>query len=450
MPNKDPNRFLFPLYLLVLAGLAAAAITAMWRGAGHTTGWTRDGNEIIFAGWGGPEERQVFAHILDQFMRDNPDLKVRYIHVPQNYMQKLQIMMAGGTPPDVFYIPDGDFPAFVVKETMVPLTDFIASSDVINEDEFWPSALSRYRYDGTDLGRGTLYALPKDIGPFAMYYNKDLFRKAGLPYPSATVPMTWDEAVEVWQKLTIVDPKRPGFVDQFGVAAFPQEAAVWSNGGEWLSGDGRTFTMPDDPLAIEAIQWVADLSLVKKCSPTPRQAQSFDPGPMFDTGKLACIFTGRWGVPHFRTLSFDWDVAPIPVSPRTRRLSGWSGSVGLAISKTCPDKEAAWRLVEYIAGPRGQSVQSLQGFQIPNQKYLAKTDVFLQRDKRPQHAEVFIPAALAQRPGLATLAPNNEWLNEYHQRMSVVWKGEVSAEKGLRRMQPHVQKALDAAWNLDE
>lgn len=447
--NRDPNRFLFPTFLLFLVAVAAAFIAMMWTGGGRASSWRRDANELIFTGWGGPEEKAVFSTLVQEFMRLHPEIKIRYIVVPQNYMQKLQIMMAGGTPPDVFYIPDGDFPAFVVKETMAPLTEFVKNSDVIKEDEFWPSALSRYRYDGHNLGRGTLYALPKDIGPFAMYYNKDLFRKAGLPYPSATEPMTWDEAVVVWKKLTIANPRMKGVIDQFGVAAFPMEAAVWSNGGEFLSPDGRAFVMADDPRTIEAIQWVADLALKYECAPSPRQSQSYNPGPMFDTGKLACFFTGRWGVPHFRTLPFDWDVAPIPVSPRTKKLAGWSGSVGLAISKTCPNKDAAWKFIEFISGPHGQSVQSLQGFQIPNQRYLANTDVFLQKDKRPQHAEVFIPAAMAQRPGMATLAPNNEWLNEFHQRASYIWKGDVTAEAGLKRMKPFVQRALDDSWNLD-
>lgn len=446
---RDPNRYLFPAYVAVLVAVAAAFIFLLWTGAGKVSSWSRDDNELVFTGWGGPEEKAVFETLVGEFMRLHPEIKIRYIVVPQNYIQKLQIMMAGGTPPDVFYIPDGDFPAFVVKETMAPLDDFVASSDVINEDEFWPSALTRYRYDGTSLGRGTLYALPKDIGPFAMYYNKDLFRKAGLPYPSPTEPMTWDEAVEVWKKLTIASPKMKGVIDQFGVAHFPMEAAVWSNGGEYLSADGRTFVMPDDPRAVEAIQWVADLALKHGCAPSPRQSQSYNPGPMFDTGKLACFFIGRWGVPHFRTLPFDWDVAPIPVSPRTKKLAGWSGSVGLAISKTCRNKEAAWKFIEFLSGPHGQAVQSEQGFQIPNQRALAATDVFLQPDQRPRNAQVFIPAAMAQRPGIATLAPNNEWLNEFHQRISYVWKGDVTAEAGLQRMKPFVQRALDESWKLD-
>lgn len=448
--HKDPNRFLFPIYVALLFLIAGGAIALLWEGAGNTGGWDRKPGEIVFAGWGGPEEKAVFTNLVASFEQENPGIHVRYIQVPQNYMQKLQIMMAGGTPPDVFYIPDGDFPAFVVKDTMVSLKPFIEKSHVIKPAEFWPSALSRYRYDGKDLGKGDIYALPKDIGPFAMFYNKDIFRKAGVPFPSATTPMTWDQAVEMWQKLTIPSKQVPGVIDTFGVASFTPEAAVWSNGGEYLSKDRRTFTMPDDPRAIEAIQWVADLALKYKCAPSPRQSASFDPGPMFDTGKLACIIAGRWSVPHFRELPFDWDVAPIPVSPRTHKLAGWSGSVGLAMAKSTPNQEAAWKFIEYIAGPKGQTAQSLQGFQIPNQRYLAHTNVFLQPDKRPAHAAVFIPAALAQRPGIRNLAPNPQWVDEFQQRIAYVWKGDETAAEGLKRMRPYVQKALDEAWREEQ
>lgn len=448
---KISDRSLFGLYITFLFLLAVAAIAFMWTGGrARPDGWGRAPNEIVFTGWGGPEEKDTFTRLVNEFMRENPDIKVRYVIVPQNYMQKLQIMMAGGTPPDVFYIPDGDFPAFVVKQTMEPLTKYIEQSQVFKTEEIWPSALSRYRYDGKSLGTGDLYAVPKDIGPFAMFYNKDLFRKAGLPFPSAGTPMTWDEAIRVWKALTIEDKRHPGVIDQFGVAGFTWESAVWSLGGEVLSKDGRRFVMPDDPKSVEGFQWVVDLAIKQKCAPSPRQARSFDPGPMFDTGKLACLIAGRWNVPHYRTLNFDWDVAPIPVNPKTRRLAGWSGSVGLAMSRTCRNKEAAWRFLEFLGGPRGQSVQSETGFQIPNQMKLAYTDVFLQRDKRPQHAEVFIPAALAQRPGIHTLAPTNEWLNEFTQRATPIWEGRISAAEGLKQMQPYVQKGLDNSWSEEQ
>jgi multiple sugar transport system substrate-binding protein len=437
-------------YIVTLVVTSAAALAVILSGGiKRPDGWGRRPGEIVFSMWGGPEEKEVFYGLIRTFEKENPDIKVRVVHVPQNYIQKLQLMVAGGTAPDVFYLPDADFPAFVVKQTMEPLTPFIRKSKVIVEKDFWPSSLIRYRYDGQRLGRGTIYALPKDIGPYAMYYNKDLFRKAGVPFPPADRALVWDEAVAMWQKLTVPDKKHPGVVDQFGIANFTWESAVWSNGGEILSPDGRRFVMADDERTIEAMQWCADLALKYKCAPNPRQARSFDPGPMFDTGKLACIIAGRWMVPHYRKLNFDWDVAPIPMSPRGKFWTGWSGSIGFAMSRTSPRKEQAWRLIEYLAGPRGQAVQATTGFQIPNQKYLAYSDVFLQRGKRPRHAEVFIAGARQERPGLLTLAPTNEWAEEMYQRLTPIWEGRLSARDGLRAMKPYCQKGLDNAWTRD-
>jgi multiple sugar transport system substrate-binding protein len=450
---KDPNRYMFPLYLGLLSVVSAALIALMlFGGIRRPDGWERKPNEIVFCIWGGPEERQIFGFLVDEFMKENPDIKVRIIHVPQNYIQKLQIMVAGGTAPDVFFLPDADFPAFVVKQTMRPLTPFIRRSKVIHEKDFWPTALLRYKYDNVRrrLGEGDLYALPKDIGPFAMFYNKDLFRRAGVPYPSAVKPLDWDPAVAMWKKLTVPDKDHPGVIDQFGVANFTWESAVWSNGGEIISKDGRTFVMADDPRSAEALQWVADLSLRYHCAPNTREARSFDPGPMFDTGKLACIIAGRWMVPHYRKLGFDWDVAPIPKSPRGKDWTGWSGSIGLAMSRNCRDQERAWRLIEFLAGPHGQSVQATTGFQIPNQRYLAPTDVFLQRSQRPQHAEVFIAGARNQRPGILTLAPTNEWADEFFQRITPIWEGKLTAAEGLKRIKPYAQKGLDNAWQQDQ
>jgi multiple sugar transport system substrate-binding protein len=193
---------------------------------------------------------------------------------------------------------------------------------------------------------------------------------------------------------------------------------------------------------------VADLALKHACAPSPREVHSFNPGPMFDTGRLATIFTGRWMVPQYRALPFDWDVAPIPVSPRTRQPAGWSGSVGLAISRSSPNKEASWRFIEFLAGPHGQKVLAETGFQVPNQKDLLYTDSYLQPGRRPSNPLVFTPHA-HHRPGLGTLAPNLEWLDEFVQRMNPVWAGEVSPQEGLRRVAPHVQKALDEAWEQE-
>ena len=221
------------------------------------------------------------------------------------------------------------------------------------------------------------------------------------------------------------------------MANYTWESAVWSNGGEVLSPDGRRFVMADDtrdPWKASSGWPTSATDSIARRHPA-RRAPSI-PGPMFDTGKLACLVAGRWNVPHYRKLSFDWDVAPIPMSPRARNWTGWSGSVGLAMSRNCTRQEEAWKLIEFLAGPHGQTVQAKTGFQIPNQRYLAFTKTFLQPDQRPQHAEVFIEGARNQRPRRSDICPHQRVADEFFQRITPIWEGKVTAAEGSRRMKP--------------
>lgn len=96
-------------------------------------------------------------------------------------------------------------------------------------------------------------------------YNKDLFDKAGLPYPSAKAgEYTWDDMIADAKKLTVANDR--GKIDTFGVAGYSTESAVWANGGDWTDGKG-TITI-DTPEFAQAMQFVADLSLVNKVSPS--------------------------------------------------------------------------------------------------------------------------------------------------------------------------------------
>jgi multiple sugar transport system substrate-binding protein len=435
----------FVVSVFVLAGFLLAGFAAWGRWDGRGAHGSGRAAILVFMGWGGIEERRVFTDLVQRFQARHPNIAVDYRPVPRNYVEKLKTMMAGGVPPDVFYVPDGDFPGLAARGQLLPLQPFIARSAVVRPAQFWESGLRRYRFDGARFGVGPLYALPKDIGPFAMYYNRALFARAGMPFPSAQRPWTWPEAVVVWQRLTR-DENGDGRIDQWGTFGFPIEAAVWSEGGDFLSPDGRRFVMPGDERALAATEWLADLQLRYRVAPQERQRVSMPVDVMFLTGRLATFFGGRWMVPQFRKASFDWDVAPIPVSPRTGRSAGWSGSVGLAISPRSRFPQAAWKLVEFLAGPEGQSAQAMTGFQIPNQRWLADTAVFLQPEQRPAHAAVFIAAARVQQPGPFTRTPDNQWWTVLHQYLPRAWRGEESPRHLLPRIAPEVQRALDEGW----
>jgi ABC-type sugar transport system, periplasmic component len=150
---------------------------------------------------------------------------------------------------------------------------------------------------------------------------------------------------------------------------------------------------------------------------------------------------GRWMVPTYRKLSFDWDVAPMPSGSLGTGYS-WSGSVGYSIYKKSKHPDEAFTLVKFLAGEEGQKLGTELGFQIPTFKSMSNTDVFLQKGQKPEHAEVFIKAAQDEKPGTWTLTPNGKWLDTFNQRISKLWNDNQPADKVLNDMKPEVDKAL--------
>ena len=427
--------------------IAVAAMTALGacRGRGREAPSAAPGQVVVsLVGWGAPEEREVFQEVLADLERERPSIHVVYTQVPgvgYDYLNKLRLMIVANMAPDVFYVPDGAFPEIVRSGALLDLEPLLKESS-LDLGAMWTTALDRYRWSGERLHEGHLHALPKDLGPMAMFYNADLLRKRGVEPPSPTQPMTWDEAIAMWRKLTFDDAG----IKRWGLTAFPYEAAVWSSGAEILSPDRRTWAMTS-PRAMAAFQWCADLALREGVAPNPARISEAALGSeLFEAGLAAMHVDGRWMVPRYRRLAFDWDVAPIPVPVRGAASIARSGSVGLAISSRTRHPKEAFAVVEYLAGPRGQEKLTRTGFQLPNQRTLATTNVFLQPAERPAQAQVFVAAAEKSRPGPVTETPNGFWHDVFAAYADEVWRGERRAADLFPVIAPRIDQALDAAY----
>jgi multiple sugar transport system substrate-binding protein len=397
---------------------------------------------ITLVGWGAPEERDVLNDVIAAFERAHSGLRVKYTQVPgvgYDYLNKLRLMLVAGISPDVFYVPDGAFGELVRTGSLLDLEPLIRESHALDLDAMWPTALERYRWSGRRLHEGDLYALPKDLGPTVVFYDADRLRERGVSPPDPHVPMTWGEAVAMWHALTYDE----GGVHRYGITSFPYEAAVWSSGGEVLSADRRTWTL-GAPVAVRAVQWCADLALKEEVAPNPTRLGDQGGGgrELFEARLAAMHVDGRWMVPRFRQLDFDWDVAPLPVPERGVRSIGWSGSVGLAVSSRTKHPRDAFVLLEYLAGPEGQARLTATGLQLPNQRALARTRLFLQPGQRPRHASVFIDAAETSRPSPATLVPNAFWNDVFSSFAEEVWRGDRTAASLFPEIAPRIDQAL--------
>lgn len=140
------------------------------------------------------------ADLYAQYEKEHPGIKIEVMPMSNND-SKLLSMIASGNPPDIIRCTGFDeVPVFVQRGILMPLDDYIAKSETLNLDNMYEVA-DLCRFDGQNRGEGSIYALPKDWSPIGLWINKDAFKEAGIPLPSETEPMSWEEFADIAEKL---------------------------------------------------------------------------------------------------------------------------------------------------------------------------------------------------------------------------------------------------------
>jgi multiple sugar transport system substrate-binding protein len=379
--------------------------------------------------------------MIAQYEDKYPGVTVDYITVPAaDFQTKLQTMIASNKTPDVFYLAPENVMPFADSGIIADLSDYINDNAEFDADNVWAKALDMYRYDGTTPGVGASYGLPKDIGPFALAYNKDLFDAAGITAPDPEDPWTWDEFVAAAKTLTTGS----GDAKVYGSAPYSLESAVWSNGGDWLNADHTKVTVTD-PAFVEALQWVADLSLVDGVVPTSEEESSLPSFQRFMEGKTAMMGVGPWNQGGFwKDAKFTWDLMPWPVSPATGERAIWYGGIGFAVSNKSDDKEDASNLAAFLAfNEDAQRTNMEQGQAIPNLIDMTENE-YLTSDKAPANKQEFIRIIEDYgRRATQTYTYNSEWFGLFNSNLASVWTGEQTAEEYTASVTDEMQSMLD-------
>jgi len=389
------------------------------------------------------KQKEVIESQLKKFAKENPDIEVKLMTYRPG-TDKVLVMIAGNVAPDIFFINRVDIPAYISKGALLNITPYIAKSKIIKETDFFPATLVTYRWNGKKIGEGDLYGLPKDFSPDAMlFYNKDLFDKAGVPYPSSTESLPWDKFIELAKKLTKTDSS--GRIVQYGVymGASLYPMFIESNGGKLFSDDQKRCLI-DSKECVEAIRAVTDLALKHKVCPPIQVTRDVDPSIMFRTEKLAMSFFGRWSVPNFREeLKFRWGVAPAP--HLKKRVNIMYGPNGFAIYKNTKYPEQVFRLLEFLVGPDHQRAMGRLGWNIPTNKIAAYSKDFLDNPEHPEGInKIFIDEEKYTIP-----APSNPYINfwrmltEAENEIYMYYTGRCDLETALKRAAERINRIID-------
>ena len=275
---------------------------------------------ISFATWGSKTEIAIIKSVIDDFELKNPDIKINLMHIPQNYFQKIHLLFASNTEPDIIFINNLYLPVYANSDKLLEL-----KPDISDYNEKILKALS---------WKGKYYAIPRDISLLVIYYNKDIFKRYGIKEPEPD----WTSD-DFFQKTLEIKEKTGKFAISFEDDALFYLPYIMSNGGDFIKADEK---------AQQARQFYIDLAYKYNVAPRKDQSASMTMAQMFLNGDIVMHLTGRWLYPKYKeNAKFEIGAVTFP--------KGIAGSIvsldgsGWAVSKSSKNKDTALKFIEFLS-----------------------------------------------------------------------------------------------------
>lgn len=418
--------------LVVVAGCGSDDDGAGAGGAGAT---------VRFQVFGDADELAAYRQLVKAYERTSDD-DVRLVEVADRdaHLQKITTGFAAGSPPEVFLVNYRNFAGFAARGALDPAGPRLERSEVLERKAFYPEPLEAFEY------RDELQCMPQNISSLAVYYNRDLFRKAGLADPGPG--WTYKEFIKAARALT--GPVAEGnAVRTYGVGLDPSIVRlapfVWSAGGDIVDDpDGPTEFTIDTPRGREGLFAFLDLQGGERLAPFEQEVEAKDLDARFLDGELGMFLSSRREVPSFRTIEdFDWDVASLPT---VREPASVLHSDAYCLARG-NGADAAWRFVEFAAGPEGQRTLARSGRIVPSLKSVARSKDFLDPSQPPRSSQVFLDAI----PTIRRLPVASTW-PELEDAIDLALKRayytELTVDEALERIDretaPLLERARDA------
>ncbi|MGQ9477112.1 MAG: ABC transporter substrate-binding protein [Candidatus Bipolaricaulia bacterium] len=377
------SRFGLSLALGLLLGLLA--LEPAW---GDSTVITLDYWHIF-----GGELGRLHEGLIEEFNATHPGIQVRYSYSgdPWTGWDKLLLAIAAGTGPDLALIEDYWTAKLASSGALIGLDRLIEEERAFKEDVyplFWQSLSYRDQ----------IWAVPYAMSNLVLFYNKDLFRQAGLD--PERPPRTWEELVKLGRALT-KDLDGDGRPDQWGLS-FPLTAQggvvyywlpfLWQNGGELFNED---YTEPRfaGPEGVGALQFWLELIYEHGILPLSPPLEGFLNGRVAMTlGSSAKLGTYK------ARARFELGVAPLSMNKARATILGGKGLAILARAWDEGKQRAAWEFITWLVAPEQNLRWSMATGYIPIRLSTLSSLEFQAYLREEPEAEVALEELIYTRP----------------------------------------------------
>lgn len=406
---------------LVLAGCAGTADTPSGNAAGKTT--------LSISVWNYAQTPE-FKALFTAFEKANPDITIQPVDIlAANYEDKVTTMLAGGDTTDIITVKNlTDYAGYAAKKQFVNVNDIVKS---LPADKI--PALKDYDVNGTT------YATPYRQDFSVLYYNKTMFKDAGVADPAN---LTWDEFAADAKKLTTGS----GANKVYGAYIHTWNSMV----------QGYAAAQTDSDYAKPSYGWMKDqynltLGLQKAgdimdWATASSQQTSYQ--TMFETGKAAMVPMGTWLISPLLadekagTTKIDWGIAPIPQVSADGSVTSMGGPTGFGINKNAKHVAAAKKFLKFAAGEQGAKAVASIGI-VPAYHSDAITSQYFGLEGMPQDAtskKAFNPDTIRpDGPTGTNGAAIGNILNQEHQ---LIMTGSKSVDAGIAEMESRVKSEV--------
>ena len=326
--------------LLVAVAIVAGCGSGSSASSSSSPGATGSGTVTLWHGYTDVEHAAI-DRMVASYNATNPAWKVTPVFAGNNdyALTKLQTALAAGKAPDIAYQYGSSMALLAKLPQLVDLTSRV-NDPAFGWNDFFPAVRLAATVNGKVLG------VPALVDNLALVYNKTLFDKAGIPYPTAQ--WTWSDFRAAAQKLTDPAAKQFGWAyvnDASEDTVWRYLALLWQAGGDMLTPDNSKAAF-NSPAGLKAMTLLYDMA-------NQDHSIYLDSGNdnylnLFNAGKIAMLYTGPWDISSINpSVKFDVQILPGDVSHAT--IAGPDNYV--LLNNGAQRLNGAWQFIKWFSAP---------------------------------------------------------------------------------------------------
>ena len=391
----------------------------------------------FWCGFTGPDGRTMLR-MIQAFNEEHPESRALMQRMDWGtYYNKLFVAGLGDRAPEVFIVHVDNLERFLRAGFIDSIDDLMKGPAGLDENDFLPNIWAAVAREGLH------YGLPLDVHPQGLFYNKSLFRTAGIvdetgePRP----PTNREEFMGALEKLTR-DTSGDGRMDEWGFVftwfRTNMVTVVRQFGGSFFSEDFRRCVLTDEG-TVAAFTFAADL-VQRGLVPSP---DNYDSWIGFRQGRVAMAFEGIYMLADLEKQSdLDWGAAPAPVLGMQPAVWANSHVMCLRSGLDAETREASWRLMRFLSE---NTLDWAVGGQVPVRYSQINSDRF--RGMYAQHEFARQLDYIAYMPPVPFIF---EFFTEFDRAVERTLRGSAPPEQALREAEETVNLAIQRYLRLHE